>query len=90
MTNPFTCKNCGKPIVLADKPGGGKMGLDAKPHPRGCVVVDAFGRVGPKRPGDRPDLSLRYMPHYLTCQGRVGAAPSAIARSSATSRQFEP
>ena len=69
MMKPMPCRRCGKPIVFCDRPGGGKYPLDAEPHPRGCIVLDATGCMGPKNPGDRPDLSVRYMPHFITCDG---------------------
>jgi hypothetical protein len=61
------CKSCGAEIIWAKTPTGKSMPLDAEPHPRGNIVLDANGCTGPVRPGDVPDLSVRYLSHFVTC-----------------------
>lgn len=65
------CYQCGAAIVLAGRPGGGKIALDAEPHPRGDWAVDEKDCTGPEDGHGTLDLSVRYTAHYTTCTGRV-------------------
>ena len=62
------CSSCSAPIVWATTSSGKKMPLDAAPNPRGNLVMDDAGNVGPV-PGEEgaPDLGKRYTSHFATC-----------------------
>lgn len=65
--NHGTCNRCGAAVVWAETSRGGRIPLNAVPHPLGSVYLDGRGRVGSDDPHARPDTGLTYMKHFLTC-----------------------
>lgn len=66
-----TCVECGRDLLWATTSADTRVPLDPIPRPDGFVVLDQYGCTGPLRPDGVPDLSVRYVPHRLTCPART-------------------
>jgi hypothetical protein len=62
------CGVCKEPVLWARTSTNGRVALDPDPRPDGFVVLDQFGCTGPLDARGVPDLSVRYVPHRLTCR----------------------
>lgn len=65
--NTGQCRWCGAKIIWAKTPGGKNMPLDAEPNPRGNLLLDESGFVGPALKSENPPADRRYMSHFATC-----------------------